>query len=296
MTRSAQQDAAADPASSRTSPESRRIALLQMTSGIDPAANAGVIESAMEDAAGNGAAMLFTPEMALLLDRDRARAAHAVDGGAVAAAVQRLQDAAARLGLWLHIGSAPVADPASPQRWRNRSFLIAPGGQIAATYDKLHLFDVQLASGEHWRESSGYAPGDRAVIADTPVGKLGLSICYDLRFGRLYDLFGVAGCTAMAIPAAFTVPTGAAHWHILLRARAIEQGAYVIAAAQCGQHADGRQTYGHSLVIGPWGDVLLDLGNSGPALAYADLNLTEPDRVRSQLPSITHRRPIPPPS
>ena len=270
-----------------------RIAILQMTSGIDVGENAATIESALAEAKAGGAAMLFTPEMALLLDRDRPRAAAAVEGGAVMAAIERLQAAAARTALWLHIGSAPIADPAAAPRWVNRSLLIAPDGTIIARYDKLHLFDVALASGEAWRESAGYAPGDALAIADTPLGPLGLSICYDLRFGALYDRFGAAGCTAMAVPAAFTVPTGEAHWHILLRARAIEQGAHVIAPAQVGLHPDGRRTYGHSLVIGPWGEVLLDMGGEAPALGFADIDQDAVTRARTQLPAITHRRLLP---
>ncbi len=269
-----------------------RIAMLQMTSGIDPAANAQAICAALVEAKAGGAMMLFTPEMALMLDRNRARAAVAVEGGAVESAVESLRIEARKHAMWLHIGSAPMTDPAAAPRWVNRSLLISPDGAIVATYDKMHLFDVQLATGEQWRESTNYAPGDRLVMADTPLGRMGLSICYDLRFANLYDQFGAAGCNAMAIPAAFTVPTGAAHWHVLMRARAIEQGAFVIAAAQAGDHADGRRTYGHSLVIGPWGDVLLDMGDNVPGLAFVDLDCGAPARVRAQLPAITHRRMI----
>lgn len=270
-----------------------RIGLLQMTSGIDAAANAAAISAAMDEAKANGAAMLFTPEMALLLDRDRARATMAVEGGAVAEAINVLREAAASLAIWLHIGSAPTADRALGARWVNRSLLIGPDGSLIAQYDKLHLFDVQLASGETWRESANYAPGQRLVTAETPIGKIGLSICYDLRFGSLYDYFGTAGCTAMAIPAAFTVPTGEAHWHVLMRARAIEQGAYVLAAAQVGHHDDGRRTYGHSLAVGPWGDILLDIGGDAPGLGYVDIDTGAPARVRAQLPAIAHRRSLP---
>jgi predicted amidohydrolase len=270
----------------------RRIAVLQMTSGIDPLANVTAIEAALAKAKDGGAEMLFTPEMALLLDRNRARAAAFVEGGPLDDAIVRLQAAAARQGLWLHIGSAPIADPAVAPRWVNRSLLIAADGTLAAHYDKLHLFDVDLASGEQWRESASYAPGERVAMAETPIGRLGLSVCYDLRFAGLYDRFGAAGCAAMTVPAAFTVPTGAAHWHVLLRARAIEQGAYVIAAAQVGEHPDGRHTYGHSLVVGPWGDVLLDLGGATPGLGFAELDLSAVARARQQIPSILHRRPL----
>jgi deaminated glutathione amidase len=272
---------------------STRVALLQMTSGIDVAENAAAISDAMERAAREGAAMLFTPEMALLLDRDRARAAISVTGGAIEQALSQLCTQAARLGLWLHIGSMPVADPALAPRWANRAAIIGPDGVVRATYDKMHMFDVNLPTGESWRESGGYAPGGEVVmVPDTPVGLLGISICYDLRFSALYDRFGAAGCQAIAIPAAFTVPTGSAHWHVLQRARAIEQGCFVIAAAQCGSHADGRQTNGHSLVIGPWGDMVLDMGQDS-GLGFADIHLDRVNEVRAQLPSISHRRPIP---
>lgn len=270
-----------------------RMAVLQMTTGIDPAANAATIKQAMTEAKAGGATMVFTPEMALLLDRDRARATATVSGGAVTAAIATLSAAAAELGMWLHIGSAPIADPAVAPRWVNRSLLFGPDGALVAHYDKMHLFDVQLATGEHWRESNNYAPGERLVLAETPLGKLGLSICYDLRFAGLFDQYGAAGCAAMAIPAAFTVPTGEAHWHVLMRARAIEQGAYVIAAAQVGDHADGRRTFGHSLVVGPWGEILLDLGAEAGALGFVDIDVAAPERVRAQLPAIQHRRPIP---
>jgi deaminated glutathione amidase len=268
----------------------RRIALLQMTSGIDVAANADAIAAALSSAAAGGAAMLFTPEMALLLDRDRARATGHVEGDAIARAIASLQAATAAAGIWLHLGSAPVADPAAHPRWRNRSLLIAPDGGIRATYDKIHMFDVQLDTGESWRESGGYAPGATVVTADaTPVGRLGLTICYDLRFAALYDRLGAAGCDVIAIPAAFTVPTGRAHWHVLQRARAIEQGCFVIAAAQGGLHVDGRQTYGHSLVVSPWGEVLLDAGEA-PGVHFADIDLSTVASTRQQLPAILHRR------
>jgi deaminated glutathione amidase len=270
-----------------------RIAILQMTSGIDVFANTAAIKAAIKEAAAGGAQMLFTPEMALLLDRDRSRASRHVGGAAIADAIAELQEHAARHALWLHIGSAPIADPAIAPRWANRAFIIDSTGTLRATYDKLHMFDVELSTGETWRESTGFAAGNQAVaINGTPLGQIGVSICYDLRFGALYDLFGASGCNAIAIPAAFTVPTGTAHWHILLRARAIEQGCYVIAAAQCGKHADGRTTYGHSLVIGPWGDIIIDMG-AQPGLVFADLDLALVAETRAQLPSIRHRRLFP---
>ncbi len=165
---------------------------------------------------------------------------------------------------------------------------------IRARYDKMHLFDVDLATGESWRESSAYRAGDRPVVADTPLGKMGLTICYDIRFPDLYSMLSQSGATIFAVPAAFTVPTGKAHWHVLLRARAIESAAFVIAAAQTGKHEDGRETYGHSLVIDPWGEVLLDMG-SEPGLGFAELDLDRVTEVRAQIPVHLNRRDIPPP-
>ena len=268
-----------------------KIALLQMTSGIDPAANAAAIVTAMEQAAVGGAAMLFTPEMSGLVDRDRARAARQVrdeENDVVLAAVTA---AAARLGLWVHLGS--LALRGEDERFVNRGFVIDPAGEIRARYDKLHLFDVDLPSGESWRESAAYAAGERAVVAGTPVGQLGLSICYDLRFAALYRALSDAGATVLAIPAAFTRPTGGAHWHVLMRARAIESGAYVVAAAQTGIHEDGRATFGHSLVVDPWGEVVLDMGEAS-GLGFAEVDMARVDDVRARIPVIAHRRAIPP--
>lgn len=268
-----------------------RIAVLQMTTGIDPVANAQTIVGAIGAAAMGGAAMLFTPEMSGLLDRNRERGgAHIVlpDANPVLAAVR---DAAAAAGIWVALGSLAVAR--EDGRWANRSFLIDPSGAIAATYDKLHMFDVDLASGESWRESSAYAAGDHLAVAETPLGRLGLAICYDMRFPALFDALGQRRCDVIAIPAAFTVPTGQAHWHLLLRARAVEASAYVVAAAQVGTHEDGRQTYGHSLVVDPWGEVLMDLGGEKPGLGFAEIDPARIAAVRAQLPSLANRRAIP---
>jgi deaminated glutathione amidase len=265
-----------------------RIALLQMTSGVDPAVNAATLTAAIADAKAGGAAMLFTPEMSGLIDRDRKRAAanqHAQEDDPVLAAVRA---AAAAHQIWVALGSLAVRQG---DRLANRSFLIDDQGQIAAHYDKIHLFDVDLASGESWRESSAYAPGAAAVVANSPIGPLGLSICYDLRFPALYAALTGAGAQMLAIPAAFTVPTGKAHWHILMRARAIENAAFVVAAAQSGLHQDGRATYGHSLVVDPWGGVVLDMGEAA-GLGFADLDLTRIADARGRVPVIAHRRPI----
>ena len=268
-----------------------RAAVLQMTSGIDPEANARSIVSAVGEAAAQGAAMLFTPEMAGLLDRQRERGSRNVrceDEDAVLAAVR---DAAAKAGIWVALGSLAVAR--DDGLWANRSFVIDDTGAIAVRYDKIHMFDVDLATGESWRESNAYTAGDRVVTVETPLGRLGLAICYDLRFPALFEELGRRSCDVIAIPAAFTVPTGAAHWHVLQRARAIEASAYVIAAAQAGTHQDGRSTYGHSLVVDPWGDVLLDLDEGGARLGFAEIDPARIAAVRAQLPSLANRREIP---
>jgi predicted amidohydrolase len=268
-----------------------RVALLQMTAGIDPQANAAVLTQAAQDAAGGGAAMLFTPEMSGLLDRDRERAAPHVVGEDADPVLAAVREAAARHGLWVALGSLAVRR--EDGRWANRSFLIDASGEIRARYDKIHMFDVALASGESWRESAAYAPGERVVTAETPVGTLGLTVCYDVRFPALFEELGRRACDAIAVPAAFTVPTGEAHWHLLQRARAVEASAYVVAAAQVGEHEDGRRTYGHSLVIDPWGDVLLDMGGETAGLGFAEIDPARVADVRAQLPSLANRRAIP---
>ena len=269
-----------------------RVAVLQMTSGIDPLANAATIADAAARAAGEGAAMLFTPEMSGLIDRDRARATpHIVaeDANPVLAAAR---EAAARHGLWVHLGSLAIRPEDGDGRWANRAFVIDASGAIAARYDKMPMFDVDLATGETWRESAAYRPGEQAVTVATPLGRLGLAICYDLRFPALFEALGQARCDAIAIPAAFTVPTGAAHWHLMQRARAVEASAFVISAAQTGHHEDGRETYGHSLVVDPWGEVLLDMGEA-PGLAFAELDFARLEDVRARIPALRHRRAIP---
>jgi predicted amidohydrolase len=268
-----------------------RIALLQMTSGIDPAANAEVLADAVSAAKAGGAAMLFTPEMSGLLDRDRARAAESIVAEGEDRALAAVREAAAREGLWVALGS--LALQRDDGRWVNRSLVVDAGGEIAARYDKIHMFDVSLASGESWRESAAYAPGEEVVTVETPVGLLGLTICYDVRFPALFEELGRRSCDVIAIPAAFTVPTGKAHWHLLQRARAVEASAWAIAAAQVGEHADGRRTYGHSLVVDPWGEVVLDMGGDGPGLAFAEIDHARTAEVRAQLPSLANRRPIP---
>ncbi|MFS0738768.1 carbon-nitrogen hydrolase family protein [Sphingomonas sp. 1P06PA] len=269
-----------------------RAAIAQLRTGIDPAANARDLVDAVERAAGDGADMLFTPEMSGLLDRDRRRAAGAIRSESDDPVLAAMREAAARHGLWLHLGSLALRGGAG-DRLVNRGFVIDAAGEIRARYDKIHLFDVDLPTGESWRESAAYAPGERAVAVETPWGRLGLSICYDLRFPDLYRALADAGCDFIAVPAAFTVPTGRAHWHTLLRARAIETGAFVIAAAQVGQHEDGRETYGHALAIDPWGEVLTDMGE-GPGVATVALDRARVSEIAARVPVRGHRRPIPP--
>lgn len=267
-----------------------RIALLQMTTGIDPVANAAVLAGAVDQAKAGGAAMLFTPEMSGLLDRNRERAAPHIVAEKDNPALAAVRDAAAMHRIWVALGSLAIRR--SDGRLANRSLLVAPDGRIAARYDKIHMFDVALATGETWRESAAYEPGSEVVSAHTPIGLLGLTVCYDIRFPALFAELGDRGCDAIAIPAAFTVPTGAAHWHLMQRARAVESSAYVIAAAQVGAHEDGRQTYGHSLVVDPWGDIVLDMGGTEPGLDFAEIRAERIAEVRAQLPSLANRRKI----
>ena len=268
-----------------------KIALLQMTSGIDPDANARTLVEAIGQAAEQGATMLFTPEMSGLLDRDRKRAAAAVTTETHSPVLAAVREAAQARNIWVSLGS--LALDTGEGRWANRGFVIDSEGAIRARYDKIHMFDVDLASGESWRESNAYQAGNGVTtVGDTPVGRLGLTVCYDIRFPALFDALGQARCDCIAIPAAFTVPTGTAHWHVLQRARAIEASAFVVAAAQVGDHEDGRRTYGHSLVVDPWGEVLLDMGGEEPGLGFADIDLARIAEVRAQVPSLANRREI----
>jgi predicted amidohydrolase len=270
-----------------------RAALLQSCTGIDPDASAKAISSAIADAAAQGADMLFTPEMSNLLDRDRARAAEHLSSEAQDPVLGAARRAAAEAGIWVHLGSLALQGERADGRLVNRGFVIDGSGNIRARYDKIHLFDVDLPTGESWRESAAYAPGERVVAVDTPWGRLGLAICYDLRFPDLFRALSDAGAAMLALPAAFTVPTGKAHWHVLLRARAIESSCWVIAAAQSGAHEDGRATYGHSLVIDPWGEIALDMGEAN-GLGYAEIDVAKTSDVRMRVPSLQHRRPIGP--
>jgi len=266
-----------------------RVGVVQTTTGIDLARNAGTIATALQLVAGQGAAIAFTPEMSGLLDRDRERMRSRVSDEANEPTLAAARAVAVATGMWVALGSLAVHTGAKDGRLANRSFLIDGAGEIVARYDKIHLFDVDLGPGERYRESASYVPGDRAVVARTPRTKLGLSVCYDVRFPALYTVLAHGGAEVIAVPAAFTVPTGRAHWHTLLRARAIETGAFVVAAAQSDHHEDGRDTYGHSLVIDPWGEVLLDMGE-GAGTAVVDLDLTAIASARARLPTLDHAR------
>jgi predicted amidohydrolase len=268
-----------------------RIALFQSNTGIDPEANGRALVEAIGEAANGDAQMLFTPEMSGLLDRDAKRARTNLTTEGEDGVLAACREAARRNRIWLHLGSLAVL--VDDDKVANRGFVIDREGQIRARYDKIHLFDVDLPSGESWRESAVYSAGkDVALVNGTPVGKLGLTICYDLRFPALFARLAEANADLISVPAAFTVPTGLAHWHVLLRARAIEAGLFVVAAAQVGRHADGRQTFGHSLVVDPWGEVLLDMGEER-GVGFADIDLARISDVRSRIPALSHRRPIP---
>ena len=269
-----------------------KIAVHQMTSGIEPSRNVAVIDAAIADSVRGGAVMYFAPEMSFLIDRDRERARQHIALQSQTTGLVQLCASAARYGIWLHLGSIAVLHE-NGERLANRTLVIGADGTIKAQYDKMHLFDVDLASGESWRESSTYVGGEQPVLVQTPLGPMGLAICYDMRFPDMFSAYAKAGVDVITLPSAFTVPTGEAHWHNLLRTRAIETESFVIAAAQCGHHDDGRNTFGHSLVVDPWGTVLLDMGMS-PGLAFVDLDLSKINDVRSQIPVHRNRRAIPP--
>lgn len=271
-----------------------KIALYQARTGIDPDANAAELVDAVRQAAAGGAAMLFTPEMSGLLDQNRTRASRHLRAEEDDPVLGAVREAARDAGIWVHLGSLALLG-GQGGRLVNRGYAIDETGAIRARYEKIHLFDVDLDTGESWRESAAYAPGGRAVVTETPLGALGLSICYDLRFPALFAALSGAGALCLSIPAAFTVPTGEAHWHVLIRARAIENSCFAIAAAQCGQHEDGRRTYGHSLVVDPWGRLLLDMGSAEREVGFAELDLAQAEEVRARLPVLRHRRKFAPP-
>lgn len=269
--------------------ESLTVALGQMCSAQTQVENLATVVHIAAEAKGKGAEMLALPEVASMMNADRKAAQTLVVDAGDDTFIHGCRDLAAKHGLWIHTGSTPVLAPDG--RFFNRTTLIDASGDIRATYDKIHLFDVGVP-GATFTESKAFAPGEEAVVVDTPWGLLGLSICYDLRFPYLYRAMAQAGARVMFIPAAFTVPTGQAHWHVLMRARAIETGSFVIAPAQSGHHADGRDTYGHSLAVDPWGRVLADLEDAVPQVQVVTLDLTQSAKVRGQIPALINGRDV----
>ena len=265
-----------------------RVGLVQMCSGRDVGANVAAASDLIREAAAGGAQYVQTPEMTTLLELERERLFAAAETEEASAALANFKELARELAVWLHIGSMPTLLPGR-DKLANRSFLIAPNGKISARYDKIHMFDVDLGGGETYTESANYQPGSHAVLAGLPWGTLGLSICYDLRFPHLYRALARGGATFLAIPAAFTRSTGMAHWLTLVRARAIESQAFVFAANQGGTHENGRETFGHSLVVTPWGEVLCEASDH-PAVVFADVDMRMLTDVRQRLPSLRHDR------
>lgn len=260
-----------------------RVGLLQLTSTADRDASTEAALVLIKEAAAAGAQFVLTPEGTPFLAARREETLALACAEADDPSLPRFQAAAKNAGVWLLIGSIPLRDGAG-DKLVNRSFLIAPDGAIIARYDKIHLFDVDLGAGRTYRESDTYRAGDKAVLADGPWGRLGMTICYDVRFPHLYRDLGRAGAALIAVPSAFTKWTGEAHWHVLLRARAIETGAFILAPAQVGDHGGGRLTYGHSLIVGPWGEVLADAGET-PGLVIADLDLHLVEEARRKVPA-----------
>ncbi len=270
------------------SPDKRfRAGLVQLRSGRSVEANLEKAEALIRRAAQGGAHYVQTPENTALMELKPELTLQAAQSEDESLALARLRALAAELGIFLHIGSLAVK--LDETRLANRSYLIDPEGGIAARYDKLHMFDVDLAGGESHRESTHCRPGAKAVLADLPFGRLGLSICYDLRFPQLYRALATAGADFIAIPSAFTRQTGEAHWHVLVRARAIETGAFVLAATQGGLHENGRATYGHSLIVSPWGEVLAEAGEE-PGVVFADIDLAASAEARARIPALKHGR------
>ena len=266
-----------------------RVACVQMRSGTDVAENIAAASSLIREAAAAGAELIATPEMTTLLDRAPGAAWEKSTTEAADPGLAAFRSLAKELGVTLLIGSLAIR--AEQGKCANRSFLIGPDGAVVSTYDKIHMFDVQLNATNVYRESDSYAAGASAIVADLPVGRLGLTVCYDVRFPDLFRQLAIAGAKVIAVPAAFTKITGEAHWHILLRARAIETGCYIIAPAQGGKHQDGRETYGHSLIIDPWGGILAE-GGTEPGVISATLDLAMVDAVRGKIPSLRHVRPF----
>lgn len=276
-----------------------KAALLQLTSGDDPLANIEMVRNMMRQAADQGAGFVLTPEVTNCVSTSRAHQAVVLVDQDADPSLAALRAEAAQLGVWLLIGSLALKTQDADGRFANRSFLIAPDGSIRAWYDKIHMFDVQVTETETYRESAGYRPGDRAVLADAGFAKIGMTVCYDIRFAHLHRALAQAGAQVLTVPAAFSPVTGAAHWEPLLRARAIETGCYVLAPAQTGLHPSStggtRRTYGHSMVISPWGEVLADAGTD-PGVTVVDLALGDVAQARQRVPALTHDRRFAPPN
>lgn len=264
-------------------------ALVQMRAGQNVAINIADASTLIREAAAKGAHYVQTPEMTSLLVRDRERLMNLVVEEQHDSALAAFRSLAADLKIWLHIGSMPIRFDDERERVANRGFLIDPDGEVAARYDKIHMFDVDLDRGESWRESRTYQPGEVAIAADLPWGRIGMTICYDLRFSALYRALAETGAVFLSVPAAFTQQTGEAHWHVLLRARAIETGSFVFAAAQAGKHEDGRETYGHSLIVDPWGNILAD-GGTEPGVILAKIDPSLVADARKRIPVLENGR------
>jgi predicted amidohydrolase len=262
-------------------------AMIQTRSGLDPASNLAAALKLIDEAKAAGADYVLTPEMTNILAAKREQLFAKIVAEEQDATLTTLREVARKLAIYIHIGS--LAIKASPEKAANRSFLIDRRGEVIARYDKIHMFDVDLAGGESYRESNTYRPGELAMLADLPWGRLGLTVCYDLRFPALYRALAEAGASFLAIPSAFTRQTGEAHWHVLQRARAIENGCFVFAAAQGGKHENGRETYGHSLVVDPWGRILAE-GGTEPGVVMAQIDPSEVVAARSRIPSLHHGR------
>ncbi|WJR69371.1 carbon-nitrogen hydrolase family protein [Neorhizobium sp. CSC1952] len=265
-----------------------KAAAIQMCSGVDPEKNAADMARLVRDAAAQGATYIQTPEMTGALQRDRKAMREVLRDEVNDIIVATARGLASELDIHLHIGSTAIAR--DDGKIANRAFLFAPDGRQVATYDKIHMFDVDLDNGESWRESSAYEPGAEAKVADLPFGRLGFAICYDVRFPQLFRSEALAGAEILTVPAAFTRQTGEAHWEILLRARAIENGAFVIAAAQAGLHEDGRETFGHSMIVDPWGKVLASAGGTGEAVVLAEIDIAAVKAARGKIPNLKNAR------
>ena len=267
-----------------------RAACVQMRSGIDRARNVDAAVTLINEAAQKGAHFIVTPEMTNAVDKDAGRLCASLPEGEDIDEVKAFAEAASENGVWLLIGSMAIGR--GDGKLANRAFLFGPDGEIAARYDKIHMFDVNLENGESWRESRVYHPGSAAVVVDTPLARFGLSICYDVRFPYLYRAMARAGAEVFCVPAAFTRQTGRAHWKTLLAARAIECGAFVIAAAQGGAHEDGRETFGHSLIVSPWGDILAEARGDEPGVILAEIDPSRVAAARRQIPNLALETPF----